>query len=154
MRLLRLLIALLAVGGVVDSSLALRIHFQSADAAPPCAVSARWDCGAVNHSRFAVFPPTSFDEDASVKHVHMPVALAGIFGYALLALLALVGRPWWVLQVAEVGFACAAMLTYMEAYVMQKWCIYCVWSQALIAAILLCSVVLCFVASTVVDEYR
>jgi vitamin-K-epoxide reductase (warfarin-sensitive) len=139
MRLLRILIAVLALGGVIDSSLALRIHNQGPGEAAPCAVTETWDCGAVNHSRFAVFPPSNFDEDAAAKHTHIPVAIFGIAGYALIALLALANKPGLTLQAAEIGFAFAAMLTYMEAYVLQKWCIYCVWSQALIAAILLCA---------------
>jgi vitamin-K-epoxide reductase (warfarin-sensitive) len=139
MRLLRILIVLLALGGVVDSTLALRIHNQPLGSAPPCAVTERWDCGAVNHSRFAVFPPTSFDEDPAAHHTHVPVAIFGILGYALIAALALANKPILTLQAAEIGFAFAAMLTYMEAYVLQKWCIYCVWSQALIACILACA---------------
>jgi vitamin-K-epoxide reductase (warfarin-sensitive) len=140
MRLLRLLIVLLAVGGIVDSTLALRIHYQDPSQAPPCKVTEKWDCGAVNHSRFAVFPPTSFDENPAA-HTHVPVAVFGIVGYALIGVLALTGKLWWLLQAAEIGFGFAAMLSYMEAYVLEKWCIYCVWSQMIIAAILLCTIV-------------
>ena len=136
---MRFLIALLAIAGIIDSSLALRIHYQDTSAAPPCAVTETWDCGAVNHSRFASFPPTSFDETG--KHVHVPVALFGIIGYALIAGLALGNKLWWTLQAAEIGFAFAAFLSYMEAYVLEKWCIYCVWSQGIITAILLCTIV-------------
>jgi uncharacterized membrane protein len=138
---MRFLIALLAIAGIVDSSLALRIHLQDPSAAPPCAVTETWDCGAVNHSRFATFPPTSFDEAPGSKAVHVPVAAFGIIGYALIAGLALANRLWLTLQAAEIGFAFAAFLSYMEAYVIQKWCIYCVWSQGIIAAILLCTIV-------------
>jgi len=145
---MRFLIALLAIAGIIDSSLALRIHYQDPSAAPPCAVTETWDCGAVNHSRFATFPPSSFDEAAGSKHVHVPVALFGIVGYALIAGLALAGRFWLTLQAAEIGFAFAAFLSYMEAYVLEKWCIYCVWSQGIITAILLCTIV------TLVLEHR
>ena len=41
-----------------------------------------------------------------------------------------------LLLLAEVGFFFAAMLSYLEAYVIQKWCIYCLWSQAIVATIL------------------
>ena len=136
---LRYLIVVLALAGMVDSVLALRIHLQDPNAAPPCAVTERWDCGSVNHSRFAVFPPTSFDEAPDSKKVHVPVAILGIAGYALIAGLALANQMWATLQAAEIGFAFAAFLTFMEAYVIQKWCIYCVWSQAIIAAILACT---------------
>ena len=136
MRYLRFLIALLALAGVIDSVLALRIHMQDPSAAPPCAVTEKWDCGAVNHSRFAEFPPRSFDEPPGAKGVHIPVAILGIAGYGLIGILALTGHLWAVLQAAEIGFAFAAFLSFMEAYVLQKWCIYCVWSQAIVTAIL------------------
>jgi vitamin-K-epoxide reductase (warfarin-sensitive) len=65
----------------------------------------------------------------------------GIAGYALIAILALLGRLWIVLHLAEFGFMCACFLSYLEAFVMQKWCIYCVWSQSLMTAILLLTAV-------------
>jgi vitamin-K-epoxide reductase (warfarin-sensitive) len=138
---MRYLIVLLALAGLIDSALALRIHLQDPAAAPPCAVNETWDCGAVNHSRFAVFPPTSFEEAANSTKLHVPVAIFGIVGYGLIGVLALTGHLWATLQAAEIGFAFAAFLSFMEAYVLQKWCIYCVWSQALITGILLATVV-------------
>ncbi len=138
---MRFLIALLAIAGLVDSVLALRIHMQDPSQAPPCAVSERWDCGAVNHSRFSVFPAESFDEQPGSKKVHIPVATIGIIGYALIIGSSLADWTWLTLQLAEIGFFCAAMLSYLEAFVIQKWCIYCVWSQIFIAAILICSIV-------------
>ncbi len=137
---MKFLIALLAVAGLVVSVLALKVHNMDPSQAPPCAVSEHWDCGAVNHSRFAVFPPRTFDEAPNSKG-HIPVAIVGIAGYALIALLALFGRLWIVLHLAEFGFMCACFLTYLEAFVMEKWCIYCVWSQGLMTAILLTTVV-------------
>ncbi|MDE1160566.1 MAG: vitamin K epoxide reductase family protein [Acidobacteriaceae bacterium] len=139
LRFLRFVIALLALGGMVDSFLALRIHNQDPSIAPPCAVTEHWDCGSVNHSRYAVFPPESFDEAPGSKKVHVPVATAGIIGYAVIAGLALLAPFWITLQIAEIGFGCAAMLSYLEAFVMQKWCIYCVWSQGIVTTILVLS---------------
>lgn len=138
---MRYLIVLLALAGLLDSVLALRIHMQDPSVAPPCAVNAHWDCGIVNHGRFSVFPPTSFDEAPDSRKVHIPVAIFGIVGYGLIAGLALANQLWATLQAAEIGFAFAAFLSYMEAYIIQKWCIYCVWSQAIIAAILLCTII-------------
>lgn len=140
MRPLRFLIALLAVAGLVVSALALRVHLQDPNAAPPCAVSEHWDCGAVNHSRFAVFPPRGFDEELNSKG-HLPVAIAGIAGYLLIALLALFSWDFWAFQITQIGFFCALMLTFLEKYVLEKWCIYCVWSQCLLAAMLLLAAV-------------
>ena len=134
---MRFLIALLALAGIFDSYLALRIHLEDPSKAPPCAVTEKFDCGAVNHGRFAVFPPTSFDEAPDSKKLHIPVAILGLAGYALILILALTNSPWLTLQAAEIGFAFAAFLTYLEAYVMQKWCIYCLYSQGIITAILL-----------------
>ena len=110
---MRYLIALLALAGLIDSALALRIHLQDPNAAPPCAVTETWDCGAVNHSRFAVFPPTSFDEPLNSKKIHIPVAILGIVGYALIAGLALTDHLWATLQAAEIGFAFAAFLAFV-----------------------------------------
>jgi len=135
---MRYLIALLAVAGVVVSSLALHVHLMDPAAAPPCAVSEHWDCGTVNHSKYSVFPPITFDEKPG--KLHIPVSAIGIAGYALIAVFALLGRLRIVLELARIGFFFAAFLTYIEAYIIETWCIYCVWSQGIIAAILLATV--------------
>ena len=122
------------------SLLALHVHNMDPSAQPPCAVSEHWDCGAVNHSRFAVFPPRSFDEAPDSKKLHVPVATIGIAGYSLMLVLALLGRWWALLQFAEIGFAAACFLSYLEAFVMQKWCIYCVWSQAIVTTLVLTTI--------------
>jgi vitamin-K-epoxide reductase (warfarin-sensitive) len=136
---MKYLVALLAVAGIVVSTMALRVHYMDPAQAPPCAVTEKFDCGAVNHSRFAVFPPRTFDEDPKGGH-HIPVAALGIAGYALILVLAVMGRWWLVLQAAQIGFFFAAFLSYLEAYVLQKWCIYCLWSQGIVAAILLLTI--------------
>lgn len=137
---MRFLIALIALAGLIDSVLALRIHMQDPSQAPPCAVTERWDCGAVNHSRFSAFPAQSFDEQPGSKKIHIPVATIGIVGYGLIVIAALFGRTWLTLQLSEIGFFCAGMLSYLEAFVIQKWCIYCVWSQIFIASCLVLSI--------------
>jgi vitamin-K-epoxide reductase (warfarin-sensitive) len=140
-KVLRGLVAVLALAGVVVSVLALRVHYMDPGAAPPCAVTEKFDCGAVNHSRFAVFPPTSFDEDPAAKHVHVPIAMLGIVGYGLLFLLAALGLWWAVFQLAQMVFAGACFLSYLEAFVIQKWCIYCLWSQGIVTVLLLMTIV-------------
>jgi vitamin-K-epoxide reductase (warfarin-sensitive) len=117
------------------------VHLMDPNAAPPCAVSEHWDCGAVGHSRYSVFPARTPDEAPDSGKIHIPVAAIGIGAYAVIAVLALMGQYWLVLELAQIGFFCAAFLSYIEAYVIQMWCIYCVWSQSLIAAILVASII-------------
>ena len=138
---MKYVLALLALAGLVVSVLALRVHNMDPTLAPPCAVTEHWDCGAVNHSRFADFPPRSFDEDPKAGKLHVPVATIGIVGYSLMLLLALIGQVGMVRELAIVGFMAAGFLTYLEAYVLEKWCIYCVWSQCIVAVLLLTAIV-------------
>src|SRR5664280_2171480 len=89
MECMRYLIAVLAVAGIVVSSLALHVHYMDPSAAPPCAVTEKFDCGAVNHGKYSVFPPLTdddFDESGQPRpnKLHVPVALIGIAGYALI----------------------------------------------------------------------
>jgi vitamin-K-epoxide reductase (warfarin-sensitive) len=142
---MKYLIAVLAVAGIVVSSLALRVHYMDPGTAPPCAVTEQFDCGTVNHSKYSVFPAETDDEfdDNGQFHAnkpHIPVATIGIVGYLLIGIFALVGRMRIVLELARAGFFCAAFLSYLEAYVIHKWCIYCLWSQVIIAVILLTSI--------------
>jgi uncharacterized membrane protein len=141
MECMKYLIALLAVAGMAVSAMALHVHLMDRNAAPPCAVSEHWDCGTVGHSRFSWFPPKSTDEmnGAQTGVPHIPVAALGIAAYAVIAVLALMGRMGLVFELAQVGFFFAAFLSYIEAYILQLWCIYCVWSQGIIAALFLLS---------------
>jgi uncharacterized membrane protein len=139
---LRTLLALLAVAGIVISTLALRIHRQDPSQAPPCAVSEKWDCGIVNHSRFSVFPPSpkpTWDNPESGFNV--PVAALGIGGYAVMLLLIAFGRDRLFLLVALAGCAFAGYLSYTEDHILLKWCIYCVWSQSVVAVMVLLGIV-------------
>jgi len=147
MECMKYLIVLLAVAGIVVSSLALHVHNMDPSQAPPCAVTEKFDCGAVNHGKYAVFPPypldSDYDDNMQLKpnHTpHIPVAIIGIVGYSLIGIFALWGRLRIVLEMARIGFFCAAFLSYIEAFVIYKWCIYCLWSQCIIAAILVLSV--------------
>ena len=71
---MRYIIFLLAVVGIVVSSLAWQVHYSNK--LEPCDINARWDCGIVNHSRYST--------------IHrVPVAAIGVAGYLLIGLLAL-----------------------------------------------------------------
>src|SRR6478609_3303745 len=145
---MRWLIAVLAFAGMVAAWLALREHYRT-EGSSPCSVNERWDCGAVNKSRFAsmggVFDKltnrnTIPSDDAKPRFEairKIPVADVGIAGYILLGLLALMKR-WRLLAAAAVpafGFSC--YLAYIEKYILEKWCIYCVISWGIITLITL-----------------
>jgi vitamin-K-epoxide reductase (warfarin-sensitive) len=121
----RFVIFFLAVCGVVVSSLALRVHYSTD--VQPCSINEKWDCGIVNHSRFAVI-------------AHVPVAAIGIAGYTLLGVLALLRRNRALLAACMIALAFALYLTNIEARLLQVWCLYCVISQAIIALLTLLAI--------------
>ena len=124
---MRILLALLATLGTIVSSLALRVHYSTD--IQPCDINARWDCGIVNHSRFAVL---------NLGPIHgLPVAAVGIAGYLVLLVLALAGMRRLLLLSAVAGLGYALYLTHIERDLLQVWCLYCVGSQAVIALITL-----------------
>ncbi len=122
---MRYLISALALAGVVVSVLALQVHYSTAT--EPCSINARWDCGVVNHSPFAMIG-------------HVPVAVLGIAGYLVLGALAWARWRFVLVLVAFAGFCFALRLTFIEEYVLQVWCLYCVISQGIIALLTLLSV--------------
>lgn len=106
----------LALIGVAASSLALREHYRPYGESP-CDINARWDCGIVNHSPYAMIPqrPTG----------GIPVAVIGIAGYLLLGLLALVSAYRLMLVLAIPGLAFSLYLANIEAHKLGVWCLYC-----------------------------
>lgn len=123
---MRYLILFLALLGVVDSALALHVHYDTGT--EPCDINARWDCGIVNHSSFA-----------EVEHI--PVAAIGIVGYLALAALVFTRKQLLLAIAAVAGFGYALYLSNIEKSVLEVWCLYCVISQGLIALILLSSLI-------------
>jgi uncharacterized membrane protein len=123
-KIMRYLIALLALSGVVVSALALRVHYSTET--QPCSINEKWDCGVVNHSPFA-------------EIAHIPVAAIGIAGYLALAGLAFLRQRALTFLSVGVGLGFALWLTFIEEYVLQVWCLYCVISQVIIALITLIS---------------
>ena len=116
---MRFVIALLAVAGVVVSSLALQVHYSHDT--EPCSINAKWDCGIVNHSPFA-------------EIAHVPVAALGIAGYLAMGVLALFWqrRLVAVLALARLAFRLPYLI---EKYVLEVYCIYCVTSLGIIVLI-------------------
>jgi vitamin-K-epoxide reductase (warfarin-sensitive) len=123
---------LLALAGIVASSLALREHYRTDTS--PCSINERWDCGIVNHSPFAMIGP-------------IPVAVIGIAGYLLLGGLAFRRAFRLTLAAAVLGLAFSLYLAHIEANVLGVWCIYCVISLGVISLISLLSLTHVLVAS-------
>ncbi len=123
---LYLAIAVLAVAGLVVSAVSLERHYAKS-ASAFCDLGERFNCDIVNRSEYS-----------SVMGI--PVAGIGIAGYGVLAALVTVYRsraetPRWLLAAAVVGLGFALYLTYVEGYVLETWCILCLSSLGLIAAI-------------------
>jgi uncharacterized membrane protein len=114
---MRWVLIILAVAGIIVSSLALREHYRTE--ASPCSINERWDCGIVNHSPSAMF-------------YGVPVAIIGIAGYLLLAVLAGARAYAFMLPFVMGAFTFAVHLADIEKYVLGVWCIYCVISLGII----------------------
>ncbi len=124
---MRYLLVVLAVAGVVVSAFALQAHYSTRYLELPCDINSRWSCGLVNHSRYAVV-------------LGVPVAMIGIIGYTLLGVVA-----WFRLRLQFMAFSIIALgiavhFTYIEAEVLQMWCLYCVISQGIIALMTVLSI--------------
>ena len=125
-RVLFLLIAVLSLAGIIDSSIALQRHFAKS-ATTYCDFSQKFSCDIVNRSEYSTI-------------MGIPVALMGILGYAALFVLSTVqrSRPETasrILIMALVGVAFALYLTYIEAFVLRTWCILCIISLVLICLV-------------------
>jgi uncharacterized membrane protein len=115
---MRYLLAVLAVVGIVVSSLALREHYRTGES--PCSINEKWDCGTVNKSPFAMI-------------WGIPIAALGIAGYLLFVILALKGAYARLLDFTLASLGFSLYLAHIEKEVLGVWCIYCVISQGIIA---------------------
>jgi uncharacterized membrane protein len=121
-----LAIAVLALAGVLVSGVSLQRHYAKSTSAF-CDVAEKFNCDIVNRSEYSSL-------------MGIPVAAIGIVGYGTLLALATVYRsraetPLRLLAAALAGLGFALYLTYIEGYVLDTWCILCLSSLALIAAI-------------------
>ena len=116
---MKYLLLILAVLGVIVSSLALREHYRTYGDSP-CSINERWDCGVVNHSRYAML-------------AGIPVATLGIAGYILMAALAWLRFYRLLLFPTFAGLAFSLHLADIEAHVLGVWCVYCVISLGIIS---------------------
>lgn len=110
---------ILAVLGIVVSSLALREHYREYGDSP-CSINEHWDCGVVNHSPYAMLGP-------------IPVATVGIVGYILMGVLAFFRSYRLLLVPTLAGLAFSLYLANIEAHILGVWCVYCVISLGIIS---------------------
>ena len=120
------LIAILALAGMVVSAVSLQRHYAKS-ASAFCDFGERFNCDIVNRSEYS-----------SVMGI--PVAAIGIVGYGALLVLTTAYRsraetPLRLLVAALAGLGFALYLTYVEGYVLETWCILCLSSLGLIAGI-------------------
>lgn len=118
--------ALLTLAGIGIASYLTTVHYAD----QPIVCSGIGDCELVNQSKYASL-------------AGVPVALLG--GLAYVSMLALIGGAWlrrsatllaaaWGIALA--GFAFSMYLTYIELYVLDAICIYCVGSASILTALL------------------
>ncbi len=110
---------ILAILGIIVSSLALREHYREYGDSP-CSINEHWDCGVVNHSQFAMLGP-------------VPVAAVGILGYILMAVLAFLRSYRLLLVPTLAGLMFSLYLAHIEKDILGVWCIYCVISLGIIS---------------------
>lgn len=124
------LVSMLAICGVGFSAVSLQRHYATSETRY-CDIGETFNCDLVNRSPYSSI-------------VGVPVALMGMLGYALLAGLATIYRsrrntPALLFWSAAAGLLFVLYLTYIEGWVLGVWCILCLCSLCLIAAITMIS---------------
>jgi vitamin-K-epoxide reductase (warfarin-sensitive) len=132
-RIIFTLVAILSLAGVVVSGISLQRHYAES-ATQFCDFSQKFSCDIVNRSEYS-------------RIMGIPVAGIGVAGYGLLLtfatyLRARAATPNRLLGAALAGSAFALYLTYVEAYILETWCILCLISLGLISLISLLAVVI------------
>ena len=127
-----LAIAVLAVAGISVSAVSLQRHYAKS-ASAFCDIGEKFNCDIVNRSEYSTV-------------MGIPVAGIGVAGYGVLLILATLYRtrpetPTWLLAAAVAGLGFALYLTYVEGHVLGTWCILCLSSLGIIAAITALAVV-------------
>jgi len=131
-RILFAVIAALSVAGIIVSAISLERHYAKS-ATQFCDFSQRFNCDIVNRSEYSSI-------------IGIPVAGIGVAGYGVLLALATFLRtraetPNRLLGAAIAGLVFALYLTYVEAYLLETWCILCLISLAFISLISLLALV-------------
>lgn len=120
------LIAVLALAGIVVSSVSLQHHYGTSQT-NYCDFGASFNCDIVNRSVYSTV-------------LGVPDALVGILGYGVLLVIVIFYRtkakaPFVLLAASTAGLGFALYLTYIEKFVLATWCILCLSSLSLIILI-------------------
>jgi uncharacterized membrane protein len=126
-------IAVLSLAGIIVSGESLQRHYAKS-ATSFCQFGEKFNCDIVNRSEYSSI-------------VGIPVAAIGVIGYFLLLALSTYYRlrvetPTRLLWASLAGLVFALYLTYVEAYVLETWCILCLSSLALISIITLLAAIM------------
>jgi uncharacterized membrane protein len=136
---MKYILLILAVLGIIVSSLALREHYREYGDSP-CSINARWDCGVVNHSPYAMLGGV-FEQMGIHSRIPilsgMPVATAGILGYIVMGILIFRRAYGWLLLLTVGSLAFSLYLAHIEKDILGVWCVYCVISLGIICLMLL-----------------
>jgi len=127
---LLILICLLAVVGLVLSTMSLVAHYKKSPT-EYCDLGDNFNCDIVNRSPWS-------------EIAHVPVAGIGVAGYVFLFVMSWMAarRPQaavFMLLAALCGLAFAIRLTYIEAYKLEVWCVLCLGSLVVISLITILS---------------
>jgi uncharacterized membrane protein len=125
-------IAALSLLGMIVSAVSLQRHYAKS-ATSYCHFGEQFNCDIVNRSEYS-------------NLMGIPVAGIGLAGYGLLFVLSTFYRsraesPTRLVVAALLGLGFALYLTYIEAYVLDTWCVLCLISLALIAMITILAIV-------------
>ena len=120
------LIAVLALAGMLVSSVSLKHHYGTSQT-NYCDFGTSFNCDIVNRSVYSTV-------------LGVPDALIGILGYGVLFVIAAFYRrkaeaPYLLLAASTAGLAFALYLAYIEKFVLATWCILCLSSLSLIVLI-------------------
>lgn len=120
------LIAVLALAGMVVSSVSLQHHYGTSQT-NYCDFGTSFNCDIVNRSVYSTV-------------LGIPDALIGILGYGALFVIAAFYRtkaeaPFVLLAASTAGLGFALYLTYIEKFVLATWCILCLSSLSVIVLI-------------------
>lgn len=119
---MRYCIVILALVGMVLSSITLWIHYSGTN--QEVVSKSTWNSAFVNRSSYA-----------SVEGI--PVAMFGIVGYAVVGLLAWFRHRSLTALASLPGLAYSLYLTNIEAHILNVWCVYCLASLIVMVIITL-----------------